>query len=100
MINNHSAKIGLALGSGGARGLVHIGILKVLSRELSFHHISGASMGAVIGAMFAATEDADWVQNRFNKFFNSSLLFILKRFLLFLESFLLCIVRGVTLVSD
>lgn len=71
MINNHSAKIGLALGSGGARGLVHIGILKVLSRELSFHHISGASMGAVIGAMFAATEDADWVQNRFKKFFNS-----------------------------
>lgn len=48
-------KIGLALGSGAARGLAHIGVLKVLEREgLSVDCISGSSIGAVIGALYAS----------------------------------------------
>ena len=48
-------KIGLALGGGGARGLAHIGVLKVLVREsIPIHIVAGTSMGGVIGALFAA----------------------------------------------
>jgi NTE family protein len=64
-------KIGLALGSGAARGLSHIGVLKVLERNhVPIDYISGASIGAVIGALYAATRnvaemekvvtEADW----------------------------------------
>lgn len=45
----------LVLGSGGARGLAHIGVLAVLEREgLRPSAIAGTSMGAFIGAMYAA----------------------------------------------
>src|SRR5438046_2337779 len=48
-------KIGLALGGGGARGLAHIGVLKVLEEEdIPIHLIAGASVGALIGALYAA----------------------------------------------
>ncbi len=48
-------KFSIALGSGGARGLAHIGILKTSREEgLQIKAISGTSMGAVIGAFFAA----------------------------------------------
>ncbi len=47
-------KIGLALGGGGARGLAHIGILKVLQREqIPIDVITGTSMGGIVGAMQA-----------------------------------------------
>ena len=58
-------RIGLALSDGGARGLVHIGVLKVLNNYIKFDHISGTSIGAVIGAMYEATEDPDWILKRF-----------------------------------
>lgn len=48
-------RIGLALGSGAARGLAHIGVLKVLEAEgLRPDVIAGTSMGALIGAFYAA----------------------------------------------
>ena len=48
-------KIGLALGGGGARGLAHLGVLKVLDRAgLSFDMMSGTSAGAMIGIGYAA----------------------------------------------
>ncbi len=48
-------KIGLALGSGAARGLAHIGVLKVLEEaSIPIDIIAGTSMGAFIGAMYAA----------------------------------------------
>ncbi len=47
-------KIGLVLGGGGARGLAHIGVLRVLENEkIPIHCISGTSMGAIIGACYA-----------------------------------------------
>jgi len=47
--------IGLALGGGGARGLAHIGVLRVLEREkISISCLSGTSMGGVIAAAYAA----------------------------------------------
>jgi NTE family protein len=47
--------IGIALGGGGARGLAHIGVLKVLEREGIFPRlVAGTSMGGVVGAMYSA----------------------------------------------
>ena len=41
-------KIGLALGSGGARGFAHVGVLKVLQQEnIPIDMIAGSSMGAL-----------------------------------------------------
>jgi NTE family protein len=53
-------KIGLALGSGAARGLAHIGVLVAL-QKLGIHidMVSGTSMGAFIGAVYAKGEDLD-----------------------------------------
>lgn len=47
--------IGVALGGGGARGLAHIGVIKVLEAEgIVPAAISGTSMGAIVGAFWAA----------------------------------------------
>jgi len=47
-------KLALALGGGGARGLAHIGILKVLeNHKIKFDAISGCSMGAIVGGLYA-----------------------------------------------
>lgn len=49
------SKLGLVLSGGGARGLSHIGLLKVLEREqIRPDFISGTSMGAIIGAAYAS----------------------------------------------
>ncbi|MFT5906273.1 MAG: NTE family protein [Cryomorphaceae bacterium] len=48
------AKIGLALGCGGAKSLAHIGVLKVLDKHnIPIHAIAGTSMGSYIGALWA-----------------------------------------------
>ncbi|MEP7165465.1 MAG: patatin-like phospholipase family protein [Ferruginibacter sp.] len=51
---NVRPKIGLALSGGGAKGLAHIGILKAIdSAGLKIDYITGTSMGAVLGALYA-----------------------------------------------
>ncbi len=52
-------KIGLALGSGAARGLAQIGVLKVLEKEgIHIDMIAGTSMGSLVGALYAQGKDA------------------------------------------
>jgi NTE family protein len=47
--------VSLALGSGGLRGLSHIGVLKVLEQEsIPVNMIAGCSIGSLIGALYAA----------------------------------------------
>ena len=56
--NNVRPKIGIALGSGGARGLAHIGVLKAFEEhQIPIDFISGSSMGSFIGAMYANGND-------------------------------------------
>jgi NTE family protein len=48
-------RIGLVLSSGGARGLAHAGVIKVLEEEgISIAAVAGCSMGAYVGALWAA----------------------------------------------
>src|SRR5688572_9970546 len=48
-------RIGLALSGGGARGIAHIGVLKVLEEmRVPVHCVTGTSMGAIVGGGYAA----------------------------------------------
>ncbi|MGZ5271589.1 MAG: patatin-like phospholipase RssA [Ramlibacter sp.] len=59
-------RIGLALGSGAARGWAHLGVIRALEREgISPDIVCGTSIGALVGAAYAAGEIArldDWVR--------------------------------------
>ncbi len=51
---NHEPKVGLVLSGGSAKGLAHIGVLKVLEEEgIPIDVISGTSMGAIVGGLYA-----------------------------------------------
>lgn len=53
-------KVGLALGSGGARGFAHLGVLKALSdHSIPIDMIAGSSMGALVGSFYAFGHDID-----------------------------------------
>lgn len=55
-----NVRVGLALGSGAARGLAHIGVIRVLEKAgLIVDVVSGASMGALIAAAWASGKSAD-----------------------------------------
>ena len=60
-------RVALALGSGGARGYAHIGVIEVLrQRGYDIVGISGSSMGALVGGLQAAgrlDEFADWAKS-------------------------------------
>ena len=48
-------RIGLVLSGGGARGLAHVGVLKVLEElRVPVHCVTGTSMGAIVGGAYAA----------------------------------------------
>lgn len=56
-MNLDDKSISLVLGSGGARGLAHIGVIQVLEEHgYNIRSISGSSMGALIGGIYAAGE--------------------------------------------
>lgn len=64
MITNK--KIGLALGSGGARGLAHIGVIKVLKENnIPIDFIAGTSMGALVGAAYASHTDIKIIEKAY-----------------------------------
>lgn len=56
-------RVALVLGGGGARGLAHIGVLKVLSEEkVPVDMVVGTSVGALIGALYAAGEPIETLE--------------------------------------
>ena len=56
-------QIGLALSSGGAKGIAHIGVLKVLEElEIPVSMLAGASMGGVVAAAYAAGRSAGEIE--------------------------------------
>ncbi len=57
-------KVGLALGTGAARGLAHIGVLEVLEKEcIPIDMIAGTSTGATVGALYAQGKDASMIKS-------------------------------------
>jgi NTE family protein len=62
------SKFGLALGGGGARGLAHIGVLKVIKNEnIKIDFITGCSMGSIVGGMYAFYGNVQKVEEFFFK---------------------------------
>lgn len=58
----------LALGGGGARGFAHIGVLQEIDRNsLSVRALTGTSMGAIVGAMYASLGSGDAVFDRWRE---------------------------------
>jgi NTE family protein len=56
-------KIGLALGGGGALGMAHIGVLRILEEQrIPIDYIAGTSMGAVIGGLYANGMSPDEIE--------------------------------------
>jgi len=54
-IKQPAPRLGLVLGGGGARGLAHIGVMRVFQREqIPVDLIAGTSMGGLVGALYAA----------------------------------------------
>jgi NTE family protein len=61
-------RIGLVLSGGGARGLAHVGVLKVLERErIPVDFIAGTSMGAIVGGLYASGMSAKQVEEEVSK---------------------------------
>ena len=56
-------RIGLVLSGGGARGIAHVGVLKILERErIPIDVISGTSMGAIVGGLYASGMSAAQIE--------------------------------------
>jgi NTE family protein len=63
--------VGLALGSGAALGLAHIGVLKVIEREkIPVDLVAGSSVGALIGALWASGKSAEDLEQLSRQFQN------------------------------
>lgn len=81
-------RVGLVLSGGGAKGLAHVGVLKVLEEAgIRIDYIGGSSMGAIVGGLYASGWSAaqldsilrandlaqvlrDEVQRKYQPFFN------------------------------
>ena len=96
--NTPAPAIGVALGGGFARGIAHLGVLKVLEEEgIPIHCIAGTSVGALIGAMYCSglsiagleeaaskvrfTTFARWTLSRYGFATNDRMVTFLKRIL-------------------
>ena len=65
-------RIGLALGGGGARGLAHIGVLRVLEQEgIPIDLLVGTSIGALVGGAYASGMGPDEMEKKVNDYLNS-----------------------------
>ena len=55
VIEKNDIKVGLVLSGGGAKGLAHVAVLKVIEEAgVRVDYISGTSMGAIVGALYAS----------------------------------------------
>ncbi|MFA6537380.1 MAG: patatin-like phospholipase family protein [Patescibacteria group bacterium] len=57
-MNEKRKKVGLALGSGGIRGLAHVGVIKkLIENDIPIDFIAGSSIGSWVGAHYALFQD-------------------------------------------
>ncbi len=63
---DHRPRIGLVLSGGGARGVAHVGVLRVLEEmHIPIDAIAGSSMGAVVGGLYASGLSASQIDELF-----------------------------------
>ena len=66
--SNEDIKVGLVLSGGGAKGLAHIGALKIIdSLGIRVDYIAGTSMGSVIGSLYASGYTGEQIDSIFKK---------------------------------
>lgn len=54
VVLNAQEKVGLVLSGGGAKGLAHVGVIKALEEnDIPIDYITGTSMGAIVGGLYA-----------------------------------------------
>jgi len=71
----HKPKVGVVLSGGGAKGLAHIGVLKVLEEAgIEVSYIGGTSMGAIVGGLYAAGYSANQLDSIFSSLDSDALL--------------------------
>ena len=71
-------KIGLALGSGSARGLAHVGVIQVLEAyNIPIDIIAGTSIGSVVGSLYAAGASIDQLEEAALSMKKSKTLFLI-----------------------
>lgn len=59
----NAQKVGLVLSGGGAKGVAHIGVIRALEEEgIPIDYVTGTSMGAIIGALYASGYSPDEMQ--------------------------------------
>ncbi len=62
-VMNKPPRIGLVLAGGGAKGFAHIGVIRVLEQQqIPVHVVTGTSMGAIIGSLYASGYRADDIE--------------------------------------
>jgi len=62
-------KLGLALSGGGAKGLAHLGVIKVMEEAgLKPDYITGVSMGSIVGGLYALGYSADSIATMFRAY--------------------------------
>jgi NTE family protein len=65
---NQDLKVGLVLSGGGAKGLAHVGALKVIEESgIRLDYIGGTSMGAIVGALYASGYSATQLDSLFTE---------------------------------
>ncbi len=65
-------RLGLALGGGAARGMAHIGVLQALEEaKIPIHVVTGTSMGAIIGGMYAARPQVGPLREKWETYLKS-----------------------------
>jgi len=65
---NEDIKVGLVLSGGGAKGLAHIGVLKIIdSLGIRIDYVAGTSMGSVIGSLYASGYSGEQIDSIFKK---------------------------------
>ncbi len=64
--NAGAQKVGLVLSGGGAKGMAHIGVIRVLEENnIPIDYIAGTSIGAIVGGLYAAGYTPDEMEELF-----------------------------------
>lgn len=66
IVQLHAQKVGLVLSGGGAKGMAHIGVIRVLEENnIPIDYVAGTSIGAIVGGLYAAGFTCDEMEELF-----------------------------------